>query len=439
MGRSALHVFAVWFSARSFSSVSASSAATSSIQSTALPWSGFPNFERCLPVAQSLSGKAVWNKIGQACQEASALDILVVGGSETAGVNCDDGLTQLKDCAWGARYKSWLLATCPSSQVNVDNQASGGTTMSSALPVMSTWLARRPDIIFIDFIVNDSFEPQENAKNLIAIYEAFILQARRYEKPVFPAFIITCALEKCAPVRDIIFWVSAVHDVAIVSYYDVAHCAAQLSGETNVNLFWDTSGTHPSWKAHQLIADTLAYVTAMNSVLTSSANATLANADVLATFNTCMSPTSSYMAQSPPTEGITMNAWKLEEDRPGKPGWITYSDSSRIAYDVRFGERPRLMVTWLRSYAGLGNVRMTLNGRSVILPGLWSQAQLHVSQAFMHTFQVQRNELQTNIGLSGVLGFSILPNTNHVLTFETTPDVQIGNSSKFKIISISTC
>ena len=305
----------------------ATSAAASFIQSTALSWNDYPNFERCLPVAHSLSGtsNAVWSKIGQACDQSITLEILVVGGSETAGVECHDGVTKLKDCAWSARYKSWLSATCPSARIQLDNQASGGTTMSSALPVLSTWLARKPDIVFIDFVVNDSFEPQENAKNLIAIYEAFIMQVRHHENPVFPAFIIACALEKCSPVRDIILWVSKVHDVAIVSYYDVAHCAAQLNGKSsNVSLFWDNKGPHPSWKVHQLIADTLSYVTVKSrEVKNISAYTTLASADVLATFHSCMTPSSAYIALSPPDAGIVMTAWRLEEDRPGKPGWIT--------------------------------------------------------------------------------------------------------------------
>jgi hypothetical protein len=357
------------------------------------------------------------------CQEKGAIKILVLGGSETAGVNCNDGINQLKECAWSARYKSWLQAKCPTAQVILDNQASGGTTTSASLPSLNLWLATNPDIVFVDFIVNDSFEAQENAQNLLAIYESLILQVRHIQKPIFLAFLISCALERCSSVRDIIFWVSTVHDVGIVSYYDVAHCAAHLSG-TNVSLFWDTTGTHPSWKVHQLMADTLAYVTAFHSFTEGKANTTLAYTEVLENLNSCMSPMSLYIARSPPLIGITSNGWHLEEDRPGKPGWITYSNSSSITYDVCFGEHPRLMVTWLRSYEGLGNVRMTLNGKNVLLPGLWTSSmdQSHVSQAFMHTFQVQRNELQVELGLSGVLGFSIPPHTNHTLKFETTPD-----------------
>jgi hypothetical protein len=39
----------------------------------------------------------------------------------------------------------------------------------------------------------------------------------------------------------------------------------------------------------------------------------------------------------------------------GKPGWITYTESSEIAFDLNF-ERGDLVVGYLRSYANLGGV-----------------------------------------------------------------------------------
>ena len=60
---------------------------------------------------------------------------------------------------------------------------------------------------------------------------------------------------------------------------------------------------------------------------------------------------------------IQLSNWKLREDRKGKPGWITNSAESSIAFPMQFGAHPRLVVSYLKSYKGLGKVRMTLNNR----------------------------------------------------------------------------
>jgi len=45
--------------------------------------------------------------------------------------------------------------------------------------------------------------------------------------------------------------------------------------------------------------------------------------------------------------------WSLEEDVPGKPGWIAHAAGAEVSFDLNF-ERGDLIVGFLRSYMGLG-------------------------------------------------------------------------------------
>ena len=88
------------------------------------------------------------------------------------------------------------------------------------------------------------------------------------------------------------------------------------------------------------------------------------------------------------------------------------------------------------SYTTLSNVRMTLNGRSVVLRGLWDDTRTRVSQSSVATFQVQRSEFQELRGdssFAGLIGFSVLPFSKHAVEFS------LLSPGKFKLIGVSSC
>ena len=90
-------------------------------------------------------------------------------------------------------------------------------------------------------------------------------------------------------------------------------------------------------------------------------------------YQTCSQPLSFYSARSHFNASdfyhgkkqdsgvrVTCGNWTLYEDRPGKPGWIsTGPKGSIIEFDVKFGKEPRLIVGYLKSYEGLGQVKVT--------------------------------------------------------------------------------
>merc|ERR1712083_849516 len=96
-------------------------------------------------------------------------------------------------------------------------------------------------------------------------------------------------------------------------------------------------------------------------------------------FNFCMQPIYSYSAYNLHSEQpvIVAGDWQLREDRPGKPGWIAEHPGSKIRFPLRFGKHPFLVITYLKSYEGLGAVKLTMTnwrkkygGKPIILQGI---------------------------------------------------------------------
>ena len=130
--------------------------------------------------------------------------VLVIGGSETSGMGCEEpGGPRRKACAWPARFERWLRAEYPSLDISVDNQGVGGMTTTASLPLLKRWVAFEPapSLVMVDYIVNDSVDPQEQGINsLVAAMELMLLQL--HAVPV--VFVATCAVESCHRVKTAI-------------------------------------------------------------------------------------------------------------------------------------------------------------------------------------------------------------------------------------------
>lgn len=336
-----------------------------------------PNFATCVKVAFGLSKPrhAMWrNIVYKLSGKKGSLRILAVGGSETAGVFCSEPYSQDKTCAWPSRFVSWLRVQFPAIPIYLDNQATGGTSTMGSLPLITHWPLS--DLILVDYIVNDAFD---TAGSIIPAYESFIRQLSKSRPGVPVIFIITCPLEICSKVRDVIMWATSLYDIPVISFYDVAHCAAHIASQKNVTDIYWRGLHHPDWVTHQYIADTISYVFFHNTVCHTESHIQLTAQAELDKLQVCSPPSTSYSAHdihktAAPKDkdkdidsydhpGIVLSNWKLREDRKGKPGWITNSADSSISFPMQFGEHPRLVVSYLKSYKGLGKVRMTLNNR----------------------------------------------------------------------------
>ncbi len=202
-------------------------------------------------------------KVLASISRASEYRILILGGSLPAGVDCNDGQSTFKQCSYPGKLEKWLLHRFPHVKLIVDNQASGGTPISAAIPSLSFWLRSKPDLILIDYSVNDAYEMQTfRGMPVMYLYESFIQQVRRQSPSSHMYFIVSCADRYCLHIHDIISFTAKVHQGGVISYYNVANCAALIERpyfdtENALPTYWDRT-YHPTWKIHQLLADTVA-------------------------------------------------------------------------------------------------------------------------------------------------------------------------------------
>ncbi len=144
--------------------------------------------------------------------------------------------------------------------------------------------------------------------------------------------------------------------------------------------------------------------------------------------------------------------WDLIEDRKDKPGWVSTAPGAFIEFELRFGARPRLAISYLQSHRGLGAavVRfLSRPERSVTLDGLYGlldpQLALHVSQTTSLMMEVDNNDFHADRittkkphGLTGQLGFGFPPFHNDTIRFEAAPNREPG-AVKFKIVALTAC
>jgi hypothetical protein len=416
---------------------------------------GRMGFDRWRPVLDKLEGGK------------EEVTILVVGGSETAGGDCEDGDRKARECAWPARYERLLRARFPSAKLTLYNYGVGGTTTASAVPLVPSWFRHFAssggvDLLIADFTVNDCFELQPRHERLAGAYEAFIRAVHGASPGTALAFFHTISLAKCAHVRHAANHAAARYGDSVISYADFSIFLEE--GWTAPRRFWITQWfeSHPTAAIHQLMAETLHWATGAILNQTAAAAAgdsfTVTRPDVLAKYPSCTTAVSFYSALSPPAEWYARRGdgaaaaesemgagWALTEDRPGKPGWIfdpaaartAGANQSSISFLVTFGETPKLMVTYLRSYTGLGNALLSADeipGKAIPLVGLYDperEGQQKVSQNYLAKFDMSWDMIQLGYGVAGVYGLGIKPGATH--------RIRIAADGKFKIISVSSC
>jgi len=152
----------------------------------------------------------------------------------------------------------------------------------------------------------------------------------------------------------------------------------------------------------------------------------------------------------------TASAWIFFEDRPQKPGWIgrwarNYTNTNEIvleedntystlSFNVSFSNNPRLEITFLRSYEGMTDVRVSIDGCSEridvedgTLLGLWDQ---HYSLHFSTVWVPYSTELSTDTQSHSFRHFDKL------CTFSAgsrTLSFTLLHPGKFKLLAISSC
>lgn len=204
--------------------------------------------EQMLPLLMYTEGNpARIAKVIQKLQAGEEVTIAYLGGSITQGTGADN-----ENC-YAALTTKWLEAQYPDAAINYVNAGIGATGSYIGVHRCDTQvLSSNPDLVFIDFSVNDTSD--RNATNKLT-YEGLIRKIWQYESA--PGIIcIAMTQDNGTSVQDAHGEITDKYSVPFVSYHD-----AMLNFlNTNDSVQWsDISGDniHPNLAGHAILSSML--------------------------------------------------------------------------------------------------------------------------------------------------------------------------------------
>eukprot|EP00904_Undaria_pinnatifida_P003349 jgi/Undpi1/13014/HiC_scaffold_7.g02678.m1 len=397
------------------------------------------------------------NRAFQKGRKRGELKIMVLGGSVTAGHDCRSpaGLSG-KDCAWPHRLQQWCDERIDDVTVEVD-------------------------LIIVDFGVNDAVLEQFDMEinNVKLAHEVFIRYVRN-DMINMPALLyglrlrfIPGARTRQAPLQasnmaEVHAAVTMKYDIPMVSFRDAVW--PDMSNSSLADSIWG-SAVHPDWQVHQLLADVLVYFIQKSYARFLVEHGPRSNpssheravsvfeerqADCMLESPLFILDASKFVGLPPPAQMVESVGWSFSEDERGPGGLIGFGNSSTSAvvmFDIPCAsERGLLDVGYLRSYIGMGAVKMVVSGSDtgpgdiagdhsnedvvIILDGLWNtEASIVITEV-----------IPTPSGIDNVrVTFEILSADKEPLHAKPPHGVMAGREGdirldrKFKVSTIQCC
>lgn len=391
--------------------------------------------------------------------EGLHIDIVFVGGSMTAGHECN-GSTSSILCAWPNRFDIWLRKEFPQWNITVINVSKGewdaGTW--SASPVLTA------DIFVLDLTVNSQ------GKTKADVQSGFDKLLWKLHQKSSDAAIMsmetfrTCSKSKLdcdlhcnetlqGHIGDYYWcnswWNMQDYEGPVLDHYNITFASyrdavwpVRDSPSPDLPLYW--SGlSHPDSIAHQLVADifentfmeeAIAYCHKQHNPECAPPTPFTNN-----TFSHCADE---YVVENNFNPLRRHPSWKLYEDVPGKLGWIntlSTNDTSdlEIVFEVQFGKKRQLEVTFLKTYENFGKTTMSMRcgndsdwvNKFATLDGEWSQRySLPHLEVWVSPADGMHNVIPTGLIKDGdvcLLKLDMVPNDDP--------------QNKFKLISLYSC
>lgn len=415
-----------------------------------------------------------------------SINVVVAGGSVTAGTGCASGQFASLDCAWPNVLEVFLNSAFPTSDPSkkhrVENLSERASSSIVAVEILAPHRARlgvATDLIIVDYAVNDAsniqikpafrrktehFERQRHnssssCSSLRGDYRDRLMVATErivrwgISLPSQPALVYLETFNSRVPwakqAQEVHAVVASYYELPMISYRDaVWHLWQRLRRSSDSSkeectrlglaplcseAFWTSKGLHPPRHVHQLLAGLIAgtfieewkngcaaakdeapgskprssthhpsssraIAPLFGSTTISSSEGSHGRVDgycgtPITVMSTLSTSASLLKPLRPRAQG---SAWQLEEDVPGKKGWITYGHSieggaSELIFDMQF-KAGGLDVGFLKSYEGLGRARLWLEGgttgptrsKPMVLDATWDEhksevAKVHIS------------------------------------------------------------
>ena len=459
---------------------------------------------RMLPV-QRQAWTRLLTTLGCAGSSAGTVQLLVLGDSLLAGSG--GGYAKL--------FAESLGKLCGAS-VTFSNLAQGGSPTESVLPVLPSLLAEEADdsgmstLLLMDHSINDStFGDAKRVKAAVESELRWLLTAR----PRTALLLVESWWGSISPRAS----THLMEAYAVAAHYGVAHVRFERAvraeryeqawgANCRPRQFDARCSVHPSWPTHELLmvvvnrsfaalaqslcpggrcpnAGAFAARPAQSDQQFELPHATSSPA-LLRELSVCTTPSRSYLASRRVDEKleaprVSKGNWTLYEDRQGKPGWVSTEAGSVIEFDLAFGSRPSVAVSYLLSHdSTFGEVlvrmtnvqpskstaeavwtrsnrmhmwnfnRMRLYGSRTdgIRASTTSVVHLQAHQAIMQSHEMEgvrhpvygaEPYVWPDPRVLGIMGFGIPPHATATMQIELCcPGSQ---SCKFKLIAITAC
>ena len=192
----------------------------------------------------------------QKARSGESLCVVFLGGSLTWGAQA----TSPMDTSYRALVEKKLIATYPNARFRFHDAAIGGTgSQLAAFRLQRDVLACHPDLVFLDFTINDGahFEPSPAR---LASYESLVRRLVQAESPVvqviLPAKVDVLANPPERPLDSKHKEIAATYGLPVA---DAVALAKQrvAKGESTPDQLWDLpeDGTHPGDAGYALYAE----------------------------------------------------------------------------------------------------------------------------------------------------------------------------------------
>lgn len=391
---------------------------------------------------------------------------LVLGGSVVAGFGCKDPLLSPPDgvrCAYPHRFERWMQKCRGYRGFRLTNAATGGTTTISVLPQLSQLVppSLQPRLLIIDFSTNDAVFHVDVLQNASFVNAPFVAALEvmliwlRSERPRDAVLLLD---SDCVKPSHGLYFGTREAKARVAQHYGVAYLKFSAGFQNSISCsrepsVWTRSrhGHHPGYESHQHVADLLSLWlpalfeaadlrVANDSLHTATDVMPLTTERAREKFEICNEPLSTLSAMDhiDPWKGVRIlgGTWELDRTRSDKLGWQTDKPGSALAFQMRFGAKPRLSVVFEQSYETFGDAKIV---RSPDEPRGTKYAGeiLLVGRSDSNTTQATTVVIQ--VGPDTVAGreyWNVSPHSNGTFVIRTINTTQ---KSRFKVRQVSSC
>jgi lysophospholipase L1-like esterase len=183
--------------------------------------------------------------------------IAYFGGSITAGAGASNG----EKTSYRALVGQWFAATFPQAAVTNLDAAIGGTGSDlGAFRLGNDVLAHKPDLVFVEFAVNDGGTPESMVGRAM---EGIARQIRHYNPSTDICFVYTFVVGALPEMKESGLTQAMRYDEAVAAHYGIPSvnmalpAAQKLLDETLTTSDFSKDGVHPTDAGYQIYADTL--------------------------------------------------------------------------------------------------------------------------------------------------------------------------------------